>query len=76
MEVSGQLHAPTASPLGKRSPGTHWIGDWEGPRTGLETVSNGKIPSPRQESDPDHRPVASRYTDWAMPADNTEKYIK
>jgi len=29
MEVSGQLHAPTAVPWGKNS-GTHWIGSWGG----------------------------------------------
>jgi hypothetical protein len=28
MEVSGQLHAPTALALGKNPPGTHWIAGW------------------------------------------------
>jgi hypothetical protein len=31
MEVSGQLHAQTASPQGKEGPGTHWIKSWVGP---------------------------------------------
>jgi len=33
MEVSGQLHAPAAFPW-EKSPGTHWIGGWVGPRAG------------------------------------------
>jgi hypothetical protein len=28
LEVSGQLHAPTALPPGERASGTHWIGGW------------------------------------------------
>jgi hypothetical protein len=51
MEVSGQLHAPTALPPGK-NPNTHWIGDWVSPRAGLETMVKIKIPSPRQDSNP------------------------
>jgi hypothetical protein len=34
-EVGGQLHAPAALPPGNR-PGTHCIGGWLGPRTGLD----------------------------------------
>jgi hypothetical protein len=52
-------------------PGTHWIGSWVGPSARLDTVSKGKIPSPRQDSNPDHtivQPVVSRYTDWPIPA--------
>jgi hypothetical protein len=37
MEVSGQFHAPAALPPVK-PPGTHWIGGWVGPRTGLDAV--------------------------------------
>jgi hypothetical protein len=36
-------------PQGK-SPGTHWIGDWVGPRAVLDAVVKRKIPSPRRES--------------------------
>jgi hypothetical protein len=57
----------------ERVPGTHWIGDWVGPRAGLDKVSKRKIPSPRRESNPDRpivQPVASRYTDWSIPAHN------
>jgi len=44
--VSSQLHAPTALPPKERTPGTHWIGGWVGPKTGLDTVVKRKIPSP------------------------------
>jgi hypothetical protein len=70
MEVSGQLHAPAALPLG-RAPGTHWIRGWVGPRTVLNAVVKRKIPSPRRESNPRTlivQPVAQRYTDWAITA--------
>jgi hypothetical protein len=53
------------------APGTHRIGGWLGPRAGLYTVSKSKIPSLRRESNPDYpivQPIASRYTDWAIPA--------
>jgi hypothetical protein len=36
----------------ERAPGTHWIGDWEGPRAVLDVVVKRKIPSPRRESNP------------------------
>jgi hypothetical protein len=55
----------------ERAPGTHWLRRWVGPRAGLDTVSKTKIPSPREESNPDHpivQPVSSRYTDWTIPA--------
>jgi hypothetical protein len=51
MEVSGQLHAPAALPREKAS-GTHWIGRCVGPRAIQDAVAKGKIPSPRQESNP------------------------
>jgi len=37
-ESECKLHAPAASPPGKRAPFTHWIGDWVGPRAGLNAV--------------------------------------
>jgi hypothetical protein len=49
---------------------THWIGDWMGPRDGVDTVVKRRIPSPRRESNLDHpivQPVVSRYTNWAIP---------
>jgi len=41
MDVSGEIHAPAPLPQGE-SPGTHWIGDWECPRTGLDAVAKRK----------------------------------
>jgi hypothetical protein len=55
----------------KTAPGTHWLGGWVGLRAVLDTALKRKTPSPRRESNPDHpivQPVASRYTDWAIPA--------
>jgi hypothetical protein len=42
MGVSGQRHAPRPrfSP-GERALGTHWTGDWVGPRAGLDTEAGG-----------------------------------
>jgi hypothetical protein len=60
--MSGQLHASAALPQGK-APGTHWIGGCVGLRAGLEDVEKRKfLPLPGLQ------PVASRYTDWAIPA--------
>jgi len=43
MEVTGQLHAPSAlSPY--TAPGSHWIGDWVGARAGLEAVAKENCP--------------------------------
>jgi hypothetical protein len=50
----------------ERTPGTHWIGGWVGPRAFLDTVVKRKIPSPRRESNPRTsilQPVAQSYTD-------------
>ena len=47
-------------------PGTHCIGDWVGPRAGLDRCGKSRPPpvlDPRTV-----QPVASRYTDWAIPA--------
>jgi len=40
--------------LRERAPHINWIGGWVGPRTGLDMVLKKKIPSPHQESNPDH----------------------
>jgi hypothetical protein len=47
---------------GGRTPGTHWIGGWLGPRAGLDTVvARRKIPIPWRESNPG-RPARSLVT--------------
>jgi hypothetical protein len=51
----------------ERTPGTHWIGGWVGPWSGLDTEATGKILYPFRGSNPDRQvvqSVASHYTDW------------
>jgi hypothetical protein len=49
-------------------PGTHWIGDWVGPKAGLNVAEKRKILR-GSNSDPSVvQPAASRYTDCAIPA--------
>jgi hypothetical protein len=59
LEVNCQALVPVALTLGK-PPGTNWVGDWLGPRCGLESYrhSNPRSPSPY----PSHR------TDCLLPA--------
>jgi hypothetical protein len=53
------------------TPGTHFIGGWVDPRAGLDDMEKWKFftllglefPSPIVV-----QPIASRYTDWAIPA--------
>jgi hypothetical protein len=55
----------------ERAPGTHGIGGWVSPRAVLDAVAKRKVPSPRRESNPRTpiiRPIALRYTDWAITA--------
>jgi hypothetical protein len=51
MEVTGQLHVPAALSPGEITRGTHWIGAWVGPTTGLDAEEERKI-SPCRESKP------------------------
>jgi hypothetical protein len=68
MEMSGHLHAPAALPPG--------IGGWVGPPAHVWTLwrrEKWKIPNSNREFNPEHpivQPIASRYTDWAVPANN------
>jgi hypothetical protein len=63
--VGGQRHAPAAVSPGKR-PGTHFIGGWVGSRDGLDGFEKYRRPT---GFDPwTFQPVASRYTDCAIPA--------
>jgi hypothetical protein len=43
---------------GKRTPGTHWVGGWVGPRAGLDTVSDTRTPIPARNRTPIVQPVA------------------
>jgi hypothetical protein len=62
----------------ERAPGIHWIGGWVDPRAVLDAVVKRKIPSSRRESNPRTpiiQPVAQRYTDWAITANFTWRYL-
>ena len=61
--MSGQLHTPAALSPGKNA-GIHSIGDWMGPRAGLDSFGEEKIllPLPGFESRT-VQSVGSRYTD-------------
>jgi hypothetical protein len=64
MVVGAQRDAPTALHPGKRT-GTQCIGGWVGPKAGLYGYANSHPPpgfDPRIVE-----PVASRYTDYAIP---------
>jgi len=57
----------TPRPLFPRErPGTHCIGGWVGPRASLDECGNSR-PPPGFDPRTVH-PVASRCTDWAVPA--------
>jgi hypothetical protein len=54
---------------GERATGTHWIGGSVNPRAGLNDVRENSWPHRDSNYDPSvGQPVASRYTDWAIPA--------
>jgi hypothetical protein len=68
--VGGEWSASRPSRFipGERAPGTHWIGGWVCPRNGLDDVEKRKI-SALPGLDPSAvQPVASRYTDYVIPA--------
>jgi hypothetical protein len=57
----------------ERAPGVHWIGDWVGLRADLDDVEKREFFTYR-DSNSDLsvvQPVASRYTDYAIPASKT-----
>jgi hypothetical protein len=55
--------------LGEKAHDTHWIRGWVGPRAGLDDVENRKFLYEDSNSDLSVvQPVASRYTDYAIPA--------
>jgi hypothetical protein len=56
----------------ERAPGTRWIAGWVGPRASLEDLEKREfLPLPELELDISVvQPVASRYTDCAIPAPN------
>jgi hypothetical protein len=64
---------PGRSTRRETAPSTHWLGGWVGSRAVLDAVVKRKIRSTRRESNPRTpivQPVAQRYTDWALLAEN------
>jgi hypothetical protein len=53
MKVSGQLHATAALPLRKQSACADSIGDWVGPRAGLDAMEKRETSYPYPELNPD-----------------------
>jgi hypothetical protein len=43
MELSGELHAPTALPSGKEPPAAHCIGGWVDPRARIDDTEKWKF---------------------------------
>jgi hypothetical protein len=65
MGMSGQRYAPAALYPGERTPSTHWIGGWVGPRAGLVTGARRKILYPCRGLNLDSpivQPVVRHYT--------------
>jgi hypothetical protein len=59
--VSAQHHAPATLPLDERVLGIHWIGDWVGPRAGLDDAEKIKFFTlPGLELRPIRRPARSQ----------------
>jgi hypothetical protein len=67
---------PSRFTPGERAPGAHWIGDWVDPRAGLDDMEKKFLNLPGLELDPSVvQPIASRYTDYAVPDPYVYLYI-
>jgi hypothetical protein len=60
---------------GERAPGTHWIGDWDGLREGLDTVEKRKSFASAGNGNPAVQPVARSYTDYTTLKNKTRVAI-
>jgi hypothetical protein len=71
--VEGEWSAsrPGCFALGQRARGTHSIGGWMGSRAGLDDVEKRKFVIYR---DSNSQPIASRYTDYSIPAPIVARY--
>ena len=65
--VGGQRHVPTVL-LSRKRPGNHYAWRWVGPTADVELVQ--EISPPPGFEPRTVQPVASRHTDWAIPAHN------
>jgi hypothetical protein len=71
MGVGGQRHAPAALHPGKEP--VPILGGWVGPRAGLEGCGKSRLPTGFERRTV--QPVASRYTDWDIPAHDTTPIV-
>ena len=62
MEVGEQGRGTAALPPGQRLD-TQFTGGWVGPRAGVDGCGKLFLTT---STTPDHQPVTSRYTDWAI----------
>jgi hypothetical protein len=53
---------------GERTPGTHCIGGWVGPRTGFDIMEETKCLAPTTNQTHAAQFMARHYTDWAIPS--------
>jgi hypothetical protein len=59
----------------RNCPGTHWIGGYMGPRSGLTLWIRKKSLAPTGDRIPAVQPIARRYTDWALPYSDLRLYV-
>jgi hypothetical protein len=60
----------------EKIPGTHWIGNWVGPRAVLDAMVKRKIPSPRRESPGSRNPDRPARGLVAIPTGLSRLYIR
>jgi len=46
LALRGQLYALAYLPPGKKAFGIHWLGDWVGPRAGLDMLAKREVSAP------------------------------
>ena len=62
--ISGPGHF---TPIGRKGSYTHQMGGWVGTRAGVNGFGKGKSLCPTGICIPDVQPLASHYTDYAIP---------
>jgi hypothetical protein len=67
MEINCRIYAPGGYAC-EKCPHIRWIGDWMGPRAGLNMKDKRKILASFGSSRPINQPIARYSTDWAMSA--------
>jgi hypothetical protein len=63
LQCEDKLQAPAALHTHTHPPGTHWLQDWLGLRTGLDFVAERKITAPARYRRPHVQHIASNFPD-------------